>query len=152
MPEDRKHVSLRKSGTLNRDYQEVKDKLFKENLFFDAKDLVQVKYEMLRRVSREESSISEASKTFGFSRPSFYEAKDSFERDGLSGLIPKKPGPKKAHKLNNQIMDYIFDNGLEETKSADLKRIVEDKFGTKVHSRSIERAISKRKKKHRSIT
>jgi transposase len=147
MPDDRKHMSLKKNGTLNKQFREVKDKLFKEQSFFDAKDLVQVKYEMLRRVSHEEASVSEASKTFGFSRPSFYEARESFEKAGLSGLIPRKPGPKKAHKLNNQIMDYIFEKNLEGAKSIDLKKLIEDKFGVNVHPRSIERAISKRKKK-----
>jgi len=147
MPEDRKYVSLKKSGTLNKDFREVKDKLFKEHSFFDAKDLVQVKYEMLRRISRDETSVTEASRAFGFSRPSFYEARDSFDKDGLAGLIPRKPGPKKAHKLNDQIMDHIFEENLEGAKSIDLKKIIEDKFGVSVHPRSIERAISKQKKK-----
>ena len=147
MPEDHKLVSLKKSGTLNKHFREVKDKLFIEHAFFDAKDIVQVKYEMLRRVSNDETSISETSKSFGFSRPSFYEAKESFEKEGLAGLVPRKPGPKKAHKLNDRIMDYIFENNLDERKSIDLKKVLEDKFSINVHSRSIERAISKRKKK-----
>ncbi len=147
MPEDRKHKLLKKSGTLNKQFREVKDKLFKEHAFFDAKDLVQVKYEMLRRVSQDEASVSETSDAFGFSRPSFYEAKGSFEKEGLAGLIPGKPGPKKAHKLNEQIMGYISENNLEGSKSTDLKKMILDKFGVNVHPRSIERAISKRKKK-----
>lgn len=147
MSEDRKYISLKKNGTLNKDFRKVKDKLFKEHSFFDVKDVIQVKYEMLRRVLREDSSISEAAKNFGFSRPSFYEAKESFELEGLSGLIPKKPGPKKAHKLSEEVMDYIFDNTLEKNKSSEIKELIQEKFGIKVHTRSIERAISKRKKK-----
>ena len=39
---------------------------------------MQVKYEMLRRVREDGQRVSEASATFGFSRPSFYEAQAAF--------------------------------------------------------------------------
>ena len=75
--------ALRQSGTLNPRPQQVRDELFQEKEFFDARDLVQVKYEMLRRVSQEGHSISQAAASFGFSRPSFYQAQSAFEAGGL---------------------------------------------------------------------
>ena len=48
--EDSKRVALQRQGTLNPRPQDVTVPLFQENEFFDARDLVQVKYEMLRRV------------------------------------------------------------------------------------------------------
>jgi len=42
-------AELRSSGTLNRNPQRVSDPLFSGHAFFDAQDLVQIKYEMLRR-------------------------------------------------------------------------------------------------------
>jgi hypothetical protein len=45
---------------------------FLEEDFFDAHDLAQVKYEMLRRVRREGTRVSQAASSFGCSRPSFY--------------------------------------------------------------------------------
>ena len=74
-PEDPKRKVLREQGTLNRHPEKVTDGLFQENEFFDPRDLIQVKYEMLRRVSSKEETASEAARTFGFSRPSFYQAK-----------------------------------------------------------------------------
>ena len=57
------------------------------NTFFDPEDLVQVKYEMLRRVREDGQAVTQASAAFGFSRPSFYEAQVAFERAGLPGLV-----------------------------------------------------------------
>ena len=85
--DDPKTQALRQSGTLNLRPQDVHDELFREREFFDSRDLVQVKYEMLRRVSKEGHSISQAAASFGFSRPSFYQAQTAFD---TSGLAPAK--------------------------------------------------------------
>src|SRR5713101_1882440 len=61
--------------------------------FFDPHDLLQVKYEMLRRVRRDAVTVSQAARLFGFSRPSFYHARDAFTRGGLGALVPQKRGP-----------------------------------------------------------
>ena len=45
--------ALLEEGTLNPNPGKVHDPKFQENEFFDPRDLVQVKYEMLRRVSIE---------------------------------------------------------------------------------------------------
>jgi Winged helix-turn helix len=109
MPQQKKRSSakalaLRQSGTFNPRAQQVRDRLFLEEDFFDARDLAQVKYEMLRRVRKEGDPVSQAVSTFGFSRPSFYKAQEDFGREGLVGLIGKKRGPKGRHKLSAEIM------------------------------------------------
>ena len=48
--QQRKRQTLRRHGTLNPEPESVTDPLFHGNDFFDPNDLVQVKYEMLRRV------------------------------------------------------------------------------------------------------
>ncbi len=63
---------------------------FKRSDFFDARDLVQVKYEMLRRVRVEARPITESAAAFGFSRPSFYQAQSAFDLGGLSGLLAEE--------------------------------------------------------------
>src|SRR4029077_8164888 len=55
-----KREALREEGTLNPTPEEVHDPKFQENEFFDPHDIVQVKYEMLRRVSVENASVSAA--------------------------------------------------------------------------------------------
>ena len=108
MPQkDPKLEALREVGSLNPRAQDVTDPLFANDSFFDPRDLVQVKYEMLRRVQSESQSVTSAAMAFGFSRPSFYQALSALEQGGLAALVPHKRGPKQAHKLTHEIMDFI---------------------------------------------
>ena len=75
--------------------------------FFDPEDLVQVKYEMLRRVREDGRKVSETSAAFGFSRPSFYAAQAAFQTAGLPGLVPQRPGPRRAHKLSAPVLALL---------------------------------------------
>ena len=83
--------------------------LQQENEFFDPRDLVQVKYEMIRRVRTDDGTVAGAVQSFGFSRPSFYQAHAAFEQEGLMGLVPKKRGPRTRHKLGSEVMAFIED-------------------------------------------
>lgn len=99
-----KRQTLQDNGTLNPRPERVTDTGFLEHEFFDAYDLLQVKYEMLRRVHTEGWSVTQAAQRFGFSRLSLYHALSAFEREGLGGLVAKKRGPKSAHKLSAEVM------------------------------------------------
>jgi hypothetical protein len=94
-PDDTKLRSLREQGAVNPRPQAVADDLFAASEFFDPRDLIQVKYEMLRRVEKDGQSVTEAAARFGFSRPSFYQAESALAQRGLAGLIPLKRGPNK---------------------------------------------------------
>jgi transposase len=146
--EDGKRAALQRQGTLNPRPQDVTAPLFQENEFFDARDLVQVKYEMLRRVRLDKASVSQSATVFGFSRPSYYQAQKAFARNGLPGLIPQKRGPRGARKLNPEILDFVTEaQGKEPAlRFGELAKMIEQRFGVSVHPRSIERALSRRKK------
>ena len=88
---DAKSPTLKDSGSLNLRPERITDPFFLDSEFFDACDLVQVKYEMLRRVRAEGMSVTQAAAAFGFSRPAFYQALAALEGHGLAGLIPKRP-------------------------------------------------------------
>jgi transposase len=152
MPElDPKLEALRQQGTLNPRPGEVTDELFVEDSFFDPRDLVQVKYEMLRRVQAEGKSVTDAVAAFGFSRPSFYQAQSAFGQDGLAGLVPHKRGPKQAHKLTEEVLAFIRETRQEDpsVRPGELARLIQQRFGTTVHPRSIERALLRHQKKLR---
>src|SRR5690349_8779773 len=100
---DQKTKELKQTGTLNPHAETVTDLLFQQNPFFDPRDLLQARYEMLRRHSAEQMSILEAAAAFGVSRPTFYQAQVSFERSGLAGLVPDRRGPKGGHKLTGEV-------------------------------------------------
>ncbi len=146
--DDAKTRTLRQQGCLNRHPEKVQDELFAQHQFFDPKDLVQVKYEMLRRVRHEGLPVSRASAEFGFSRPTFYQAQENFTDRGLAGLIPGKPGPRGAHKLNEEVVDFLLESQTKDPslRSADLVTLVQQRFGLEVHPRSLERALERRKK------
>ena len=143
--------TLRQYGALNPRPEDVTDELFKAGEFFDARDVVQVKYEMLRRVEKEGRPITEAASAFGFSRPSFYQAQLAFAEGGIAGLVPHKRGPKEAHKLTNKIIDFLQQIRLEDPGlgSAELVGRIKKRFGVIVHPRTIERGLARHQKKRR---
>ena len=77
---------LRQAGILNAQPQRVQAAWFQSGGFFDANDLVQVKYEMLRHARQDGVTKAGAASLFGLSRPTFYQAEAAFERDGVAGL------------------------------------------------------------------
>jgi transposase len=148
---DAKFEALQQQGTLNPRPKEIRDELFLQDEFFDPRDLVQVKYEMLRRVQSEGQSVTNASANFGFSRPSFYQALSAFEQDGLAGLVPHKRGPKQAHKLTEEVLTFIGEMRQKgpSVRLPDLVKLIQERFGIRVHPRSIERSLLRHQKKLR---
>jgi transposase len=148
---DTKHLALARDGALNPRALDVRDPLFRENDFFDARDLVQVKYEMLRRARVDRYPVSRAAAQFGFSRPSFYEAKAAFEQSGLAGLAPRKRGPRGGHKLTETVLASLAEaKASDPTLSATaLARRLEQEAGLTVHPRTIERGLARSRKKVR---
>jgi len=149
---DSKAKALKAQGTLNPKPQKVADELFQKHDFFDSRDFVQVKYEMLRRVKKEEWTVTQASKAFGFSRPSFYKTQNAFDQEGLLGLLPRRRGPKAAHKLSDDVMKFAEQvlSKDDSIRARNLVQIIENRFGLRIHPRSIERALVRKKKKRKN--
>jgi transposase len=150
--QDLKHETLRQYGALYAAAEAVREEFFLSHEFFDPRDVVQVKYEMLRRVRIDGASVSQAARDFGFSRTAFYQALSLLEKQGLPGLIPKRPGPKQAHKLSDAVLDFIDQqqHGADEVLRPDaLAKMISTQFNFSVHPRSIERSLAKRRKKGR---
>jgi len=150
-PDNDKSGQLRQYGALNPHPEKITEKEFSDSMldFFDPRDLIQVKYEMLRAVDKEGRSVKQASEAFGFSRPAFYQAQAKFKQGGVSGLIKKRPGPKSAHKLTTDVLTFIEEKTEkgEPLRARKLAPLIRERFGKDVHPRSIERAIARRKKK-----
>lgn len=146
---DSKAAALRQANALNPRPDGVVDPLFTSSDFFDPRDLVQVKYEMVRRTRVDGEPVSRSATAFGMSRPSFYEAQASLARGGLPALLPSKRGPRRSHKLDTDVVSFLSQE-LAKTpslKSLELARRVQERFGRKVHPRSVERALARHGKK-----
>ena len=146
---DPKVNALRARIAFNTAAEAVKDDLFASADFFDRRDLVQVRYEMLRRVRVDGWSVSRAATTYGVSRPTFYAAQTAFSREGLPGLLPDKRGPKHPRKLTEVVAAFLRTVRADDP-SLDVVGLVvkiEERFGFTVHKRSVERALRRWEKK-----
>ena len=143
--QDPKVTALHLERSLNPRPQDVTDEEFRSSEFFDARDLVQVKYEMVRRVRVDREPVSRSAAAFGFSRPSFYQAAAAVDAHGLAGLVPARPGPRRAHKLTDEVVAFARaareDNPA--LRSAELTELIAERFGISVHPRSVERALTR---------
>ena len=147
-PLDSKATALREQGLLYPQPKRITDPLFLEHPFFDPRDLLQVRYELLRRIRVESVSVSAAAHAFGVSRPTVYQLQAAFCADGLAGLLPHKRGPRGGHKLTAEVIAFLErllaeDNALPPSV---LAQQVGEHFALKVHPRSIERALRREKK------
>jgi transposase len=143
--EDPKERALRAERSLNPRPEAVSDERFGSSEFLDARDLVQVKYEMVRRARVDGEPVSRAAEAFGFSRPSFYAAQSALDQGGLAGLVPARPGPRRAHKLTGEIVAFARKRRATDPKlsSAGLVELIAERFGVRVHRRSVERALAR---------
>ena len=143
--EDPKVEALRAERCLNPRPEAVRDQRFQGSEFLDARDLVQVKYEMVRRARVDGEPVARAAEAFGFSRPSFYAAQSALDRGGLQALVPARPGPKRAHKMSDEVVAFARERLASDPSlsSKDLAGLITERFGVTVHRRSVERALAR---------
>jgi hypothetical protein len=143
-----KRDALKRHGTLNPHPDAVTDPLFEAGDFFDRDDLLQLKYEMLRRVTVDKQSVTQSATAFGFSRPTYYQAEADFQRDGLFGLLPEKRGPRQAHKLTPEVLDFAVQLRVSDPslRPLDLAAAIQERFAINAHPRSIERALRRQER------
>ena len=139
--------TLREEGTLNLAPEKVLDPKFRESEFFDPRDIVQVKYEMVRRVSVDHTPVKDVAQQYGVSRPTYYQTKTNLEEAGIAGLVPKKPGPRGPHKIQGEVLAFLRKQLApgEPIRARELARLVRQEFDLEVHPRTIERVLGGKK-------
>ena len=137
--------ALIEEGTFNPAPDKVRDPKFRAGEFFDPRDAVQVKYELLRRVSIDKVSVTEASDEYGVSRPTYYQAKAGFDMAGIAGLVPAKPGPRGPHKVDDDVLAFLRARVIagEPLRARELAKLVRDELDIELHPRTIERVLKK---------
>ena len=143
---DSKTQRLQQSGTLNPSPEKVVDPLFADSEFFDPRDLLQVRYEMVRRA--EQGSLRDVAARFGVSVPTCVRVNRSFREGGLQALVPQRRGPRGAHKITPEILAFVEDYRTRHgaVGSRKLVPLIAERFGVAVHPRGIEKAIARAKK------
>lgn len=132
---------------MNASPEKVGDPKFRDSEFFDPRDIVQVRYEMLRRVLIESAPVTVVSDEYGVSRPTFYEAKAAFDASGVAGLVPKKRGPRGPRKLRGDVLVFLRKQLVpgEPIRARELAERIRKEFDVDVHARTIERAFRRKK-------
>jgi transposase len=144
---DKKEEFLEAAGALNPKPEQVKDRKFRlPQGFFDPRDKVQVKYEMLRAHEVDGESISEVAPRFGYTRESFYMSKERFETEGIPGLVDRKRGRKGPDKLTEEILEFLRQSKRQDPRlsGARLCEMITERYGVKLHKRTVEKAVAGR--------
>jgi transposase len=107
--------------------------------FFLPLDKVQVKYEMLRAHLVGGMAASTAAEQHGYSRAAFYLIVAAFEDKGMQGLLDERRGRRGPLKLTPEMLAFIAtaDPALS---GAALAAQIEQRFGVRLHRRTVERA------------
>jgi len=136
---------LKKAGAFNDNYEKVTAEIFNTSPFFDKKDVVQVKYEMIRAGFNNEGSVTKIAGDFGFSRKSYYQAKKALDTGGLPALSPKKTGPKGAFKMDADALSFIdtFRKNHKNANPEEISAALEEEKKIKVHPKTIGRHLKK---------
>lgn len=145
---DAKPQFLKSRNALNPHPRRVRDPLFAGSEFFDPRDLVQVRYEMLRRHRVDSQAVAQVARSFGVSRQLFYLLDKAFAAQGIHGLLPRKRGPKHARKCSLTVVQFLCERRGQDPPVPweELAAEVERHFGIRLHQRSLQRAWNGRKK------
>ncbi len=115
---DPKEAALAAARCLNPHPEQVTDPEFLASDFFDARDAVQVKYEMVRKVKAGGAPVTEAAAAFGYSRPAYYDAAAALEslRAGGAGARPARAA--RRHKLTEEILAWAEEQLAADPRAA----------------------------------
>lgn len=129
----------------------VQDSLFRTAAFFDPRDLIQVRYEMVRRSRLDGKHPTQVARAFGVSRQLVHLWTRAFQADGLLGLFPRQRGPKAAHKCTAEVLSFIQTRRVQAPHLTldDLLAEVRHHCGVCLHRRTLERHLAALGKKLR---
>jgi len=103
---DPKEAALAGARCLNPHPEQVTDAEFLASDFFDARDAVQVKYEMVRKVKAGGAPVTEAAAAFGYSRPAYYAAAAAMEACPPTRTERRSTGPCPcSHHLAERLLN-----------------------------------------------
>lgn len=150
-----KRTQLREAGLLHPRPDSVRDPLFEEAPeFFDAEDLLQVRYEMLRAHLVERDAVRAICQRFGVSRQTFYNLQAKFRSEGTAGLLPKQPGPKGPRKLTGEVLSFVSErlDSEQGPSTMELREEILGRFGVGLHRRTLEKLMRDLRRKKNTET
>ena len=149
---DPKAQFLAERGALHPRPERVRDALFRTGTFFDPRDLIQVRYEMVRRYRIDGQPAPQVARSFGISRQSLYLLARAVRDLGLPGLVPHPRGPKAAHKCTDEVLAFARARRSESPGLTldELLIDIREHLGIHLHRRTLERRLAGLGKKLRT--
>ncbi|MBS3779958.1 MAG: helix-turn-helix domain-containing protein [Desulfovermiculus sp.] len=132
---------LKRARCLNRRSERVQDEYFTQQPeFFDPKDIVQVKYELLRRCEVEGKEVASTCQSFGFSRTSYYKVHQAFFKGGLPHLMGKPRGRPNPIKLTETVQGFLI---AQKARNKDLTareaaKMLQERYQVQLTERMIQ--------------
>jgi transposase len=139
-----KRAFLEAAGALHPHPERVRAGPFLSHRFFDPRDKVQVKYEMVRAHAVEREPIARVARTFGVTRETVYATSRRLARRGLLGLADQKRGRKGPVKVTPAIRDFAVSAKRRDPTLASqtLAEQIATEFGVIVHRKTVERLLA----------
>jgi len=148
-----KRRALQQEGTLHPARRRVRAQLFWEHpTFFDARDELQVKYEMLRAHFVEGQAVTDVCAGFGYSRQTFYVLRRRLAQRGIAGLRDGRPGRVGPVKCTPDVVEFLQAQRAAEPALASgelVERLARER-GVRLHRRTVERLVGRRRRKKNS--
>lgn len=143
MSDNNKIEFLKEEGLLNTKPDRVMYSLFQNNEFFDPLDLMQVRYEMLRATRKENMTVSETCRQFGYSRQYYYKLDRDFISQGFAGIMGSIMGRPPILVQNPVIVNYILQRKCAEPQltGEELRLELKSKFQVECSRRTVERVV-----------
>lgn len=134
-------VFLRRARCLHPTPERVRDERFLEQRdFFDPKDIVQVKYELIRRCQIEGDDVASACLEFGFSRTTYYKVLQAFLGGGLPALMGQPRGRLKPIKVTDIVRGYLIAEKAKNPKlsAREMVSALQERYHVQLSERMIQ--------------
>ena len=141
-----KESRLKESNTYNPKSDMITASIFANNQLMDPKDLLQVRYELVRAIKCESKPIREICSEYGVSVSTARRYAEDLKKGGLIALVPEQKGPSGPTKLTKEASDFIdaYRKKNPESSGGKIHSALESKLHTGVSKRTVERYLSKK--------
>jgi hypothetical protein len=132
---------LRRTRCFHTTPERVQDERFRQQRdFFDPKDIVQVKYELLRRCEVEGQDVASTCLDFGFSRTTYYKVRQAFLGGGLPALMGQPRGRLKPIKVTAAVRGYLIAEKAKNPKlsAREMVAALKERYDVQLSERMIQ--------------
>ena len=144
-----KEEHLRATQTFNTNYAKINDPIFQRSGIMDPRDLLLVRFELVRSLELDGKPIEEVCSQYGISPCTARRYVRDMKERGLIALVPEKRGPNGPSVMTDEIANYI-DKYLTDHPKASAGKVYQSLVDAKkvtIGKRTVERYISSKKGK-----